>query len=123
MGLLLSKKTLPECNFKDIDEYLRWSLEDVKRAFLRWRELGSAAGPRINRRQFFEIFTDYSGELLASWGEHIKCSVPVCASGVQCCVTPCARCWLQGTSCVFATHVLHVACCAAPTTATATAYV
>jgi len=72
MGLLLSKKTLPECNFKDIDEYLRWSLEDVKRAFLRWRELGSAAGPRINRRQFFEIFTDYSGELLVSWGEHIK---------------------------------------------------
>ena len=57
--LLSTKKRLPARAFKDREEYLRWSLSDVDAAFGRWRSLTS--GPRINRRQFFEVFTDYTG--------------------------------------------------------------
>lgn len=42
----------------------RWTLDNVRAALLRWRATRDGSSPApplaINRRQFFEIFTDYS---------------------------------------------------------------
>lgn len=62
MGILMAtSKKLPEFQFKDREEYIRWSLDDVSAAFHRWRSVAASSGPRITRRQFHEIFTDYTG--------------------------------------------------------------
>lgn len=54
---------------KDVDfreEYARWRLESVKKAYMRWQGLANPHGYtpwpplNVNRRQFFEIFTDDS---------------------------------------------------------------
>ena len=57
--------------FEAREEYMRWSLSDVKSAVLRWHAVSkrgslhiSAGGVfqkfGVNRREFWEIFTDYA---------------------------------------------------------------